>query len=99
MTIDFLLRGYAASDEDLLKPTIPMLRAMSRGGMYDVVGGGFSRDCVDNFWRVPHFNSFEYGNGYNNRSPAFAGLLLQFIYGLTIGKRSTVGVQDIYPSA
>ena len=38
MTIEFLLRGYAAGDEDLLKPTIPMLRAMSRGGMYDVVG-------------------------------------------------------------
>jgi uncharacterized protein YyaL (SSP411 family) len=28
---------------------------MSRGGMYDVVGGGFSRYSTDNFWRVPHF--------------------------------------------
>jgi uncharacterized protein YyaL (SSP411 family) len=29
---------------------------MARGGMYDVVGGGFSRYSVDNFWRVSHFD-------------------------------------------
>ncbi len=35
---------------------------MSRGGMYDVVGGGFSRYSTDNFWRVPHFEKMLYDN-------------------------------------
>jgi uncharacterized protein len=35
---------------------------MARGGMYDVVGGGFSRYSVDNHWRVPHFEKMLYDN-------------------------------------
>jgi len=35
---------------------------MARGGMYDVVGGGFSRYSTDNFWRVPHFEKMLYDN-------------------------------------
>jgi uncharacterized protein YyaL (SSP411 family) len=62
MTIEFLLRRYAAGDEEALKPAIHVLKAMSRGGMYDVVGGGFSRYSVDNFWRVPHFEKMLYDN-------------------------------------
>ena len=36
---------------------LPLLffRLLARGGMYDVVGGGFSRYSTDNLWRVPHF--------------------------------------------
>jgi hypothetical protein len=55
MTIDFLLRRHIAGSEDALKTVVHVLKAMSRGGMYDMVGGGFSRYSVDNFWRVPHF--------------------------------------------
>jgi uncharacterized protein len=62
MTIEFLFRRYAAGDADALKPAIHVLKAMSRGGMYDVVGGGFSRYSVDNFWRVPHFEKMLYDN-------------------------------------
>jgi len=62
MTIEFLLRRYAAGDVDALKPASHVLKAMSRGGMYDVVGGGFSRYSVDNFWRVPHFEKMLYDN-------------------------------------
>jgi hypothetical protein len=43
------------ADSPILKPALHALKAMARGGMYDVVGGGFSRYSVDNFWRVPHF--------------------------------------------
>src|SRR5690606_550788 len=32
------------------------------GGMYDVVGGGFARYSVDNYWRVPHFEKMLYDN-------------------------------------
>lgn len=62
MTIEFLLRRHAQGHPDALKPAIHALQAMSRGGMYDVVGGGFSRYSVDNFWRVPHFEKMLYDN-------------------------------------
>jgi uncharacterized protein len=62
MTIEFLLRRHVAGDQDALKTVVHVLKAMSRGGMYDVVGGGFSRYSVDNFWRVPHFEKMLYDN-------------------------------------
>jgi uncharacterized protein YyaL (SSP411 family) len=31
------------------------LREMARGGIYDLVGGGFHRYSVDRHWRIPHF--------------------------------------------
>src|SRR5512144_793913 len=34
MTIEFLLRRYAAGEVDALKPAVHVLEAMSRGGMY-----------------------------------------------------------------
>ncbi len=60
MAVEFLLRRVARESENwenspILKTSIHALRTMARGGMYDVVGGGFSRYSVDNFWRVPHF--------------------------------------------
>ena len=65
MTAEFLLRR-ALSDspqgEQALKAVVHVLDAMSRGGMYDVVGGGFARYSVDNFWRVPHFEKMLYDN-------------------------------------
>ena len=62
MTIEFLLRRHVAGDADALKAVVHVLKAMARGGMYDVVGGGFSRYSVDNFWRVPHFEKMLYDN-------------------------------------
>ena len=56
MTIEFLLRRHVNGDSEALKPVLHALNAMARGGMYDVVGGGFSRYSTDNFWRVPHFD-------------------------------------------
>ncbi|PWB78002.1 MAG: thioredoxin domain-containing protein [Anaerolineales bacterium] len=62
MTIESLLRRHYAGHQDALKPVVHALKAMARGGMYDVVGGGFSRYSVDNFWRVPHFEKMLYDN-------------------------------------
>ena len=68
MTVEFLLRRFALSgavgedEAPILKSSFHALRAMARGGMYDVVGGGFSRYSVDNFWRVPHFEKMLYDN-------------------------------------
>lgn len=38
------------------------LQAMARGGIYDHVGGGFSRYSTDRQWLVPHFEKMLYDN-------------------------------------
>ncbi|HEY5728987.1 MAG TPA: thioredoxin domain-containing protein, partial [Anaerolineales bacterium] len=64
MTIEFLLRRshLPEVDESGERAVVHALKAMARGGMYDVVGGGFSRYSVDNLWRVPHFEKMLYDN-------------------------------------
>jgi hypothetical protein len=65
MTIEYLLRRAAAgrtSHADGLAVAVQTLKAMMRGGMYDVVGGGFSRYSTDDLWRVPHFEKMLYDN-------------------------------------
>ncbi|MCB9793719.1 MAG: DUF255 domain-containing protein [Alphaproteobacteria bacterium] len=39
------------------------LDAMARGGMYDLLGGGFARYSVDERWLIPHFEKMLYDNG------------------------------------
>ena len=38
------------------------LDAMAHGGLYDHLGGGFHRYCVDREWTVPHFEKMLYDN-------------------------------------
>ena len=38
------------------------LDKIARGGIYDHLGGGFSRYSVDAFWHVPHFEKMLYDN-------------------------------------
>ncbi len=42
--------------------SLPTLRSMASGGIYDQVGGGFSRYAVDASWTVPHFEKMLYDN-------------------------------------
>ena len=42
--------------------SLQTLRAMAAGGIYDQVGGGFSRYAVDATWTVPHFEKMLYDN-------------------------------------
>jgi len=65
MAIDFLLRRGADSSADGVEASrtaLHALKAMARGGMYDVIGGGFSRYSTDNAWHVPHFEKMLYDN-------------------------------------
>jgi len=39
------------------------LTRMVEGGIYDHVGGGFSRYSVDDHWEIPHFEKMLYDNG------------------------------------
>lgn len=38
------------------------LKKMAEGGIFDQIGGGFSRYSVDNRWHVPHFEKMLYDN-------------------------------------
>ena len=60
MTIDFLLREIEAHAEK--SPALHALDAMARGGIYDVVGGGFARYSTDAKWFLPHFEKMAYDN-------------------------------------
>jgi uncharacterized protein len=63
MVCEFLLREHARSgDPDALLMVEATLRAMALGGMYDQLGGGFARYCVDAQWVVPHFEKMLYDN-------------------------------------
>lgn len=42
---------------------VKTLKSMAHGGIYDQIGGGFSRYSVDRFWAVPHFEKMLYDNG------------------------------------
>jgi uncharacterized protein YyaL (SSP411 family) len=78
MAIEYLLRRASTNppqQDQILKTCNHVLDAMSRGGMYDVVGGGFARYSVDNFWRVPHFEKMLYDN---------AQLALAYLHGYIV---------------
>ena len=65
MTIEYLLHRSQSEPtykEQILKTALHALKVMARGGMYDIVGGGFARYSTDNFWRVPHFEKMLYDN-------------------------------------
>jgi uncharacterized protein len=59
----FLLRYYARTKKPELLDHIELtLKKMASGGIYDQVGGGFSRYSVDDRWHVPHFEKMLYDN-------------------------------------
>jgi hypothetical protein len=60
----FLLRyAIQANDTEILDYVNTSLTKMAYGGMYDQIGGGFSRYSVDKKWHVPHFEKMLYDNG------------------------------------
>jgi len=61
---DLVLRVYQRLHEpDLLRSVELTLDHMVAGGLYDHLGGGFARYCVDERWAVPHFEKMLYDNG------------------------------------
>ncbi len=58
----FLLRHAAGGDAGARAMLAVTLDAMSAGGMYDWVGGGFHRYSVDDDWLIPHFEKMLYDN-------------------------------------
>lgn len=60
---DFLLQ-YSKKNEDSrsLFYVELTLQMMGRGGIFDHLGGGFSRYCIDEQWHIPHFEKMLYDN-------------------------------------
>ena len=62
--LEFCLRRAAALGDsramDMVKLT---LDRMGERGLYDQLGGGFYRYCVDQRWAIPHFEKMLYDNG------------------------------------
>ena len=59
----FLLRYAALSGEKEARSMAELtLRQMARGGIFDQIGGGFSRYSTDREWLVPHFEKTLYDN-------------------------------------
>ena len=61
---EFLLRyGYQNHNQNILDFVYLTLTKMAYGGLFDTVGGGFSRYSVDLKWHIPHFEKMLYDNG------------------------------------
>ena len=57
LTIDKLYDDKAAKSM-----VLHTLKSMKKGGMYDLIDGGFCRYSVDDEWKVPHFEKMLYDN-------------------------------------
>jgi len=62
-SLNFLLR-YSIQNKDKAIQTYveTTLTKMANGGIYDPIGGGFSRYSTDAKWHVPHFEKMLYDN-------------------------------------
>jgi len=61
---EFMLHyGVRYENHKVLKHVELTLDKMAMGGIYDQIGGGFTRYSVDMLWKVPHFEKMLYDNG------------------------------------
>ncbi|HKS86215.1 MAG TPA: thioredoxin domain-containing protein, partial [Pseudolabrys sp.] len=61
--LEMLWRAGERTDDQHFFDTVEFsLQRMSEGGIYDHLGGGFSRYSVDEKWLVPHFEKMLYDN-------------------------------------
>ena len=60
---EFLLHyNYVMDEPEALEAVILTLNKMANGGIYDQIGGGFSRYSTDAYWKAPHFEKMLYDN-------------------------------------
>jgi uncharacterized protein len=63
MILEFLWRaGERTGDQRYFEIVELTLEHICQGGIYDHLGGGFSRYAVDELWLVPHFEKMLYDN-------------------------------------
>jgi uncharacterized protein YyaL (SSP411 family) len=62
-SLDFLLRySDQFNDASTYKYVKNALNKIAYGGIYDHIGGGFSRYSIDTKWHIPHFEKMLYDN-------------------------------------
>jgi uncharacterized protein YyaL (SSP411 family) len=54
--------GVKFKDNEAVNMALHTCERMAAGGIYDQLGGGFSRYSVDRIWLVPHFEKMLYDN-------------------------------------
>ncbi|MCF6306460.1 MAG: thioredoxin domain-containing protein [Flavobacteriaceae bacterium] len=61
--LEFLLRFGTQNNNELVQDYVFLtLDKMAYGGVYDQIGGGFSRYSTDMKWHIPHFEKMLYDN-------------------------------------
>ena len=61
--LELLWRAYERTGRERFRnAALHALDGMSEGGIYDHIGGGYSRYSVDERWLVPHFEKMLYDN-------------------------------------
>lgn len=61
--LDYLIEyTYSSLDTQTEEFTNLTLTKMAEGGIFDQIGGGFSRYSVDAIWKAPHFEKMLYDN-------------------------------------
>jgi uncharacterized protein YyaL (SSP411 family) len=60
---EFMLQhAWLTNDKQSMQWVTTTLDNMMHGGIYDQLGGGFSRYTVDSLWHIPHFEKMLYDN-------------------------------------
>jgi uncharacterized protein len=104
---EFLLHYfYHTGNREALDQVLLSLRKMAMGGIYDQIGGGFSRYATDTKWKVPHFEKMLYDNAqlvslYSNAFKAEPDPLFRQVVYETVGfvKRELTSAQGLFYSA
>ncbi len=62
--LDLVLRAWRRGGDPRARDGVLLsLDRMAQRGLFDQLGGGFHRYCVDGRWQVPHFEKMLYDNG------------------------------------
>lgn len=70
--IFFLTLHQLFNNENAKNTALVQLNSMCKGGIYDLIEGGFSRYSTDPYWLVPHFEKMLYDNAQLISAYAFA---------------------------
>lgn len=90
----FLLRyGAEHPQSQALEMSLNTLQSMARGGLYDQLGGGFSRYSTDPYWHVPHFEKMLYDNAQLAVNYLEAFQITQDAFYATIARETLAYVQ------
>lgn len=82
------------SDEKIKNILFHTLDSMARGGMYDLIDGGFCRYSTDEAWLVPHFEKMTYDNALLCELYAKAALHYQNSHYLRIARECADFMMD-----